>query len=199
MAPHFFSDMTDSFLTDPAEQKRALRKELLRQREGCVRYSAVLCSRLERFLETRDEAVVACVWPLAGEPDLRPLCDVLYARGRRVVLPETPRKGGPLTFREWRPGCRMVTGRYGTEHPEEAVCRPELILVPMLGFDRRGYRLGYGGGYYDRTLAALPGVGAVGFAFSCQEVSEVPVGPYDVPLSVIVTERGVIHCGAERG
>ncbi|GBQ83054.1 5-formyltetrahydrofolate cyclo-ligase [Gluconobacter albidus NBRC 3250] len=86
----------------------------------------------------------------------------------------------------------MIAGRFGTSHPEGEIEVPDLVLVPFLAFDRFGYRLGYGGGYYDRTLAALD-VPAIGFGFAGQQVDSVPTGPYDVPLKTIVTERGIIR------
>ena len=86
----------------------------------------------------------------------------------------------------------MVTGRFGTSHPEGEIDVPDLVLVPFLAFDRFGYRLGYGGGYYDRTLAALD-VPAIGFGFAGQQINAVPTGPYDIPLKTIVTECGVLR------
>ncbi|GLQ70639.1 hypothetical protein GCM10007866_30920 [Gluconobacter albidus] len=135
---------------------------------------------------------IAAVWPLAGEVDLRPLCHAVSETGRQVLLPETTPKGSPLVFRRWTPACPMIAGRFGTSHPEGEIEVPDLVLVPFLAFDRFGYRLGYGGGYYDRTLAALD-VPAIGFGFAGQQVDSVPTGPYDVPLKTIVTERGIIR------
>ncbi|AQS90953.1 5-formyltetrahydrofolate cyclo-ligase [Gluconobacter albidus] len=135
---------------------------------------------------------IAAVWPLAGEVDLRPLCHAVSETGRQVLLPETTPKGSPLVFRRWTPTCPMIAGRFGTSHPEGEIEVPDLVLVPFLAFDRFGYRLGYGGGYYDRTLAALD-VPAIGFGFAGQQVDSVPTGPYDIPLKTIVTERGIIR------
>ncbi|MFT8809834.1 5-formyltetrahydrofolate cyclo-ligase [Gluconobacter sp.] len=135
---------------------------------------------------------VAAVWPLAGEVDLRPLCHALSAAGRQVLLPETTPKGSPLIFRRWTPASIMAAGRFGTSHPEGEIDIPDLVLVPFLAFDGFGYRLGYGGGYYDRTLAMLD-VPAIGFGFAGQQIDLVPRGPYDVPIPAIVTERGVIR------
>ncbi|GAN71501.1 hypothetical protein ASY01nite_15110 [Acetobacter syzygii] len=87
----------------------------------------------------------------------------------------------------------MLTGRFGTHYPDGPVMEPDLVLVPLLGFDRAGHRLGYGGGYYDRTLAALPHATSIGYAPSTQEVGHLPCGPYDQPLSCIVTEKEVIR------
>jgi len=140
-------------------------------------------------------ARVAGVWPLPGEIDLRPLLDALHARGHVLALPVTPARGLPLEFRAWAPGDALAEGVMGTRHPAAgAVVGPDVILVPLLAFDRAGGRLGYGGGYFDRTLAAMPQALAIGFAFASQEVAEVPVGPQDRRLGLVATERGIIHC-----
>ncbi len=138
-------------------------------------------------------AVIAGVWPLPGELDLRPLMQALHVRGHRILLPETTPRGQALIFRHWTPGCAMVTERFGTQRPDGPVGVPDLLFVPLLAFDRHGHRLGYGGGYYDRTLASLPGRLALGFGFSALEVDSVPTGPHDQPLDAIVTEKGVIR------
>ena len=141
---------------------------------------------------------IAAVWPLPGEIDLRPLLDALHGRGCRVVLPETPARGQPLTFRRWQPGCAMRAGRFGTQHPEGDEAVPDVVFVPLLAFDRQGGRLGYGGGYYDRTLARLPAACAVGFGYAEQEVEEVPTGAHDQALPVIVTEREIVTTGRKQ-
>ena len=105
-----------------------------------------------------DTAAIAGFWPMGREINIRPLLVALAESGRAVLLPETPPRGQPLRFRRWRPGCAMVPERFGTLRPDGEVAVPGLLLVPLLAFDRAGRRLGYGGGYYDRTLAALPGV-----------------------------------------
>ena len=136
--------------------------------------------------------VVAGFWPLDGEIDIRPLLEALHARGNSVVLPETPRRGEPLVFRLWYPAMEMVRERFGTFRPTGEAMTPEILFVPLLAFDRAGRRLGYGGGFYDRTLARLPGARAIGCAFAAQEMDEVPTGPEDFRLHAIATERGVI-------
>ena len=109
---------------------------------------------------SRRGAAVAGTWPIAGEIDVRPLWVAMHERGHRVLLPETPPRGLPLIFRQWAPGALMVPERFGTWRPDGPVGVPDVIFVPFLAFDDRGHRLGYGGGYYDRTLAALPGAPA---------------------------------------
>ncbi len=134
---------------------------------------------------------VAGFWPLDGEIDVRPLLLALAGRGHPICLPVTPRDGVKLVFRDWAPGATLVPGRFGTRHPDGPERAPGLLLVPLLAFDRQGRRLGYGAGYYDRTLAALPGARAIGCAFAAQEMTCVPAGPTDIPLHAIATERGV--------
>jgi 5-formyltetrahydrofolate cyclo-ligase len=142
-------------------------------------------------------AVIGGFWPLAGEIDPRPLLVALHARGHRIGLPQTPPPGEALRFRRWQPGAPLIRGRFGTLYPEGEEVVPQWLAVPLLAFDRAGRRLGYGGGYYDRTLARLRGAVAVGCAFACQQVDFVPAGEYDVRLFAVATERGVVFCSGE--
>jgi 5-formyltetrahydrofolate cyclo-ligase len=138
--------------------------------------------------------VVSGFWPMGQEIDIRPLLHALHERGHPVALPVTPKRGQPLQFRRWRPGDELARGPLGTRQPgpEAEAMVPEWLLVPLLAFDRAGRRLGYGGGYYDRTLAALPGVTAIGCAYAAQELDEVPTGPDDARLTAIATEAELI-------
>ena len=138
-------------------------------------------------------AVVGGYWPMRGEIDVRPLLLALAGRGHLVVLPDTPGRGRALAFRVWRPGVAMIAGRFGTLRPDGAVGAPDVLLVPLLAFDLGCNRLGYGGGYYDRTIAGLPGVRTVGCGFAGQRVDFVPVLPHDVALDAVATECGVIY------
>jgi len=135
---------------------------------------------------------IAGFWPLDTEIDIRPFLDTLHQRGHPVLLPETPSRGNPLIFRHWQPGCTMIAERFGTQRPDGPTGIPDLLFMPLLAFDRAGHRLGYGGGYYDRTLAALPYAIAVGCAYAAQELDSVPAGPYDARLHAVATEHGVI-------
>lgn len=142
-------------------------------------------------------ANVAGYMPMRSEIDPRLLMDRLAARGSVLCLPDVVAEGTPLAFRRWMPEDPLDKGRYGISVPvpdaEELV--PDLVLVPMLAFDREGHRLGYGGGYYDRTIAGLRERGdvlAVGLAFSGQVRDDLPVGPHDMHLDWIVTESAAL-------
>jgi 5-formyltetrahydrofolate cyclo-ligase len=139
-------------------------------------------------------AVVAGFWPIRDEIDVRPLLAALHARGHPIALPVTGPRGTPLSFRQWTPGDPLEAGRFGTVHPTGPLLTPAFLLVPLLAFDRAGGRIGYGAGYYDRTLSVLPDAFALGCAYAAQEVASVPMGPYDVRLEAVATERGVIFC-----
>ncbi len=127
---------------------------------------------------------VAGYWPMVDELDVRPLVHRLHAQGCPIGLPVVTPRGTPLVFRAWTPEAAMVAGVYGTSHPAcEDEVMPGVVVAPLLAFDRHGWRLGYGGGYYDRTLAKLRGEGqvlAVGVGYDAQEVelgADRPAGP----------------------
>lgn len=180
-----------------AERKAEARAAAHARRAGCdPRLGERLAAHVLAGCPPPAGAVVAGFWPMGSEIDIRPLLQALEARGHVLALPVTPRRGQPLLFHRWRFGEVLAAGPLGTRQPAggEAV-RPDWLLVPLLAFDRAGRRLGYGGGYYDRTLAGLPGATAIGCAYAAQEVPEVPAGPDDALLPRIATEAGVIACG----
>lgn len=137
-------------------------------------------------------AVVGGFWPLAGEIDCRAALLALVGRGHVAGLPVTPPLGQALSFRRWRPGVALRAGRFGTAEPTGESVVPTVVLVPLLAFDRSGRRLGYGGGYYDRTLERMPGILAIGCGFAVQEVDRVPTETHDRRLNAVATEAGVI-------
>ncbi len=187
-APHL------SFSLDDLGQRKAALRRLMKQVRAAQdpALGATLQAHVLAGLEIPAGSVVAGVWPLPGEIDLRPLWHTLHTRGAIVVLPETPPRGEPLRFRRWAPDSVMREEPFGTLCPVGDELVPDIVFVPLLAFDRRGHRLGYRGGYYDRTLATLPAVRAIGFGFAAQEVPEVPAGPRDLPLEVIFTEAGAV-------
>ena len=139
-----------------------------------------------------EASIVSGFWPMGDEIDIRPLLTALAERGHTIGLPVTGKRGAPLIFRRWHPGDALLPGRFGTSHPDGPEVTPAILLMPLLGFDRTGNRLGYGGGFYDRSLAQLPGTLRIGCAFAAQEMPLVPTGPFDQKLNAIVTEAGVL-------
>lgn len=195
-APH---SLSPPFQADPPElaaAKAAMRQAALAARAALDPAGAAeaLAAVVLRESPPAPGACIGGFWPMGDEIDIRPLLRALAEAGHRLALPVTPRRGLPLVFRPWRWGEPLLPGRFGTSVPggEEAVA-PDLLLVPLLAFDRRGARLGYGGGYYDRTLALLPSAHPIGVAYAAQEVGAVPTGPHDQPLPGIATEAGFIR------
>ncbi|WP_120005449.1 5-formyltetrahydrofolate cyclo-ligase [Teichococcus vastitatis] len=194
-APHSISNDVTSDPPELAAQKAAQRRVALARRAALVVPGAgEALARNLLAASIPPGALVGGFWPMGEEIDLRPVLQMLHCAGCRLALPVTPRRGFPLIFQRWAPGEALVAGRFGTSVPAAPgdPVRPDWLLVPLLAFDRRGFRLGYGGGYYDRTIAAWPGAVAIGIGYAGQEVPAVPVGPHDAPLSAIATEAGFI-------
>lgn len=183
-------------------------KKELRARQRALRAEAFRNSTADTFVRAArlfidsialpSGGVVAGYWPLRDEFDPRPLLELLSGRGAALALPVVDGDCGRLVFRQWRPGAVLCPAGHGTMGPEPGTAEvlPDVLIVPFLAFDRRGFRLGYGGGYYDRTLAALRAQGkckaAIGLGFSVQRVPQVPVTADDARLDAIVTEEAVI-------
>ena len=152
---------------------------------------AALANHLRSALAPFAGAVLAGYWPMRGEADPRP---AMSAHDGPVVLPVVPGRAQPLRFRLWD-GRDLVPGSFGTSHPPDDApeLRPDVLIVPLAGFDGEGNRLGYGGGFYDRTLEVLResgAVAAIGLAYACQELPAIPAEPFDQPLDMIVTDLG---------
>ncbi|MXV43667.1 5-formyltetrahydrofolate cyclo-ligase [Saccharibacter sp. 17.LH.SD] len=175
-------------------QKKELRRLLRAQRAAPLpRHNRQIIQKIFYLLRRLGARRVAAVWPLPGEIDLRPLCFQADRAGYRVLLPEAPPIGQPLHFRFWRPSSPLRQGRFGTSYPAGPREEPDVILVPMLAFDRHGGRIGYGGGYYDRTLDLWSHKPSIGYALAQQEQPLVPMDRFDQRLTYIVTEREIIH------
>jgi 5-formyltetrahydrofolate cyclo-ligase len=154
----------------------------------------------KQAIEVPAGAPISGFWPMGDEIDVKPLLAQLHASGHPIGLPVVLKKGEPLIFRQWHPGSSLVNGGFGTEVPPPSApeLEPQVLVVPLLAFDAEGYRLGYGGGFYDRTLDKLRTGSAadplaVGVAFSAQHVSRVPRDDFDQPLDWIVTEKAAHH------
>lgn len=150
--------------------------------------NAAVDALLERF----DTACVGFYWPFRGEIDLMPVIKSLLARGCSAALPVVVAKGQPLVFRGWTPGAAMVPGVWNIPVPaDDAPVVPDVVLSPLVGYDPAGYRLGYGGGFYDRTLAALtPRPWVIGVGYRNQALTTIYPQDHDVPMDVILTDDG---------
>lgn len=151
-------------------------------------------SLIDRFETDASHSIIAGFAPLKDEIDLWPLLYQLHGEGHTLCLPVTPAKPSPLSFRIWTPETKMATDRFGVSYPASGPeVTPDFVFVPLLAFTPKGQRLGYGGGFYDRTLAKLRAEGEVfacGVAYAGQEVSALPTDDHDERLDGILTETG---------
>tara|TARA_B100000676_G_scaffold297392_1_gene339011 strand:+ start:4180 stop:4758 length:579 start_codon:yes stop_codon:yes gene_type:complete len=191
-------------MTDLIDAKKELRVIAVTKRAEAARRSPgaadLVVANFRRNVRNLPCGPASGFVPIRSEIDPMPLLAWLHKSGRQTALPTVGKRDAPLVFRLWAPGDEMYLGPYGIKEPKYSAVQvhPCLLLVPLLAFDRRGLRLGYGGGYYDRTLAALRAknkILAVGIAYSIQEVDAMPVADHDQPLDWIVTEREAIEIG----
>jgi 5-formyltetrahydrofolate cyclo-ligase len=186
------------------EAKQELRAQLRARRRAAhaatgAAAAAALVEVFARAVSLAPSAVVAGYWPTGSELDVRPLLAQLQGGGHRLVLPAVVERDAPLVFRTWRPGDPLIK-QHGAWGPADTAPRldPDLLLVPLLGFDRAGARLGQGAGYYDRTLPGLRAtrpIRALGVGYAVQELPSIPTGPYDEMLDAVLTEAGLIEIG----
>ncbi|WP_269583062.1 5-formyltetrahydrofolate cyclo-ligase [Roseibium sp. Sym1] len=168
--------------------------DLRRRMDQQARQAATiaLIKHLGHALKERQFDTVAVYWPIRGEPDLRPLMSELCAAGKTVLLPVVLEKNAPLVFRPWYPGCKMVRGIWNILVPAAGTLKdPQVVIAPLVGVDKAKYRLGNGGGYYDRTLVSFgtaPFVIGAGFDF-CRIETIFPMA-WDIPMDKVVTEQG---------
>jgi 5-formyltetrahydrofolate cyclo-ligase len=181
-----------------AVEKQAARKAAMAVRK--VAYQAAsgageaAAAHVLAWLETVPELrSVSGYMPIHTELDIMPLMQALHGRGYALSVPVIMGKAMPLRFRAWTPESQMVRGPFGAMVPESGDwLRPDLLLCPMLAFDASGQRMGYGGGFYDRSLAALSPVRALGFAYAAQQVEDLPHEATDMPLEGVATEAGIV-------
>jgi len=184
--------------------RRAQRAALIARREALAsevrrRLNDSITARLEQAFPVLAKTVIGLCWPFKGEFDARFAARDWRAHGAVTALPEVPGKGQPLNFRKWWPGAPLRAGVYGIPAPDGTeLVLPDAMLVPMNAFDQRGYRLGYGGGYFDRTLAALkPRPLAIGVSFEMLGLETIYPQPHDVPMDFVVTEADVYGVGKD--
>jgi 5,10-methenyltetrahydrofolate synthetase len=178
--------------------RRAERQRLLALRTGVPpsqrrESGREIEARLRALLHERPRITLGAYWPFQAEFDPRPLIDWVIAQGSAVALPAVVDKKGPLEYWAWRPGEPLADGVWNIPVPQKhSVVIPHVVLAPLVGFDRECYRLGYGGGYFDRTLAALsPPALAIGVGFEMSQIETIYPQPFDIPMDVVVTEKDV--------
>lgn len=186
-------------LDDKKQEARKAASAIRKQAYGADDGSAI--ERIQAFfidnVTLGEHSVISGFLPIGSEIDLRPMLADLSDDKHTIVLPCVVGKNVPLLFREWKIGDPLVEESFGTMAPADDAPEhiPNILFVPMLSFDKAGYRLGYGGGFYDRTLEKIRAqkkVIAIGVAYGEQLVDEVPRGEYDQPLDLIVTDEGII-------
>jgi 5-formyltetrahydrofolate cyclo-ligase len=178
--------------------RRDTRKRLLDLRMALPvaereRRAAAALAKLDAAVDLARFAVVGLYWPFRGEVDVRPLARALIARGTRIGLPVVVRAKAPVEFREWTPNAPMTRGVWNIPVPDGTPeVFPACLVVPLVGFDAAGFRLGYGGGYYDRTLAARrPHPWAIGLGFDLGRLDSIHPLDHDIAMDGIVTESDV--------
>jgi len=164
------------------------------------RHAAAIEAALLPLIGSLEGEVLGICWPFRAEFDARPLAERLRGSRWRIALPAVVDKRRPLEYRLWEPGMAMANGVYDIPVPEaQNVVHPDVVLAPLVGFDAENYRLGYGGGYFDRTLAALtPPPVAIGVGFELLRLDSVHPRSYDIPMDVIVTEAQCYRRNANR-
>ncbi len=184
-----------------ADYRRALRKRLVDRRlalsaDVCAGLSATICSQLQTHFPQLAGMRVGFCWPVKNEPDLRPLMTTWLDSGQAgfaALLPVVLAVDTALAFRAWTPGSALIADGYGIPTPAAGeFLLPQALLLPVNAFDSDGYRIGYGGGFFDRTLAALkPAPLCIGVGFELARVDSIRPEPHDVRLNAMVSEAGV--------
>jgi 5,10-methenyltetrahydrofolate synthetase len=185
-------------IADSLAYRAALRREKLAARVALdadchAALSDRVAAHLAALLTARPSQTLAFCAPVRGEFDARPLASLLIKRGWRAAMPIVETANAPMAFRTWTPSSAMAVDRHGIPIPlDGAIILPDIVLLPLLAFDRQGFRLGYGGGYFDRTLASLvPRPLAIGVGFELARVKDIRPQAHDLPLDMVITEAGV--------
>jgi 5-formyltetrahydrofolate cyclo-ligase len=184
------------------ESKATLRREAMARRDALpadARKAAAGAIAAREFpLVVALGTIVSGFMPLKSEINPLPLMQKLAQAGAQLALPVVAGRGKSLIMRAWRPGEELAAGVWGLREPkpDAAEVEPDIVLVPLLAFDRAGHRIGYGAGYYDLTIAALRArkpITTIGVAFAAQEIAAVPATPHDARLDLVLTEHEAIN------
>ncbi len=175
-------------------RERLLKERLTRSAAEREQIADRVCARLDQVADLSPAAIVSFYWPFKGELDLRRWISGLHDRGIRSALPVVIFKQSPMQFRLWVPGAKLERGIWNIPVPADApFVTPDLVIAPLVGFDENCFRLGYGGGYFDRTLAELrPMPATIGVGYSSSQLPTIYPQSHDVPMDIIVTEDLVL-------
>ena len=193
--------MTDELSITKATMRKNLALIRKEAQKNHPHAAAICAAQADQIIALFAPSIVAAYWPIRTELDPVMLLQSLMAKGTTACLPVTPEEGQPLRFHLWDGKAALEDGPYGTKQPSSSLpeVKPDVILAPLLAFDADCWRLGYGGGFYDRTLAALEAQGhnahVIGIAYDEQQVEQVPTGQYDRALSAILTPSRLIRRG----
>ena len=209
--PCFMHEVDPAYLGEDPEEDRHRRRDVLRwrkaERERLIKarlemdgdqrrqQAGRIAARLEAAIGDPAGKIVSAYWPFRGEPDLREVMKSIDAARGRCALPVVVEKGQPLIFRAWRPGETLERGVWNIPIPGEGAetVVPDIVIAPVVGFDPLCYRLGYGGGFFDRTLAALsPRPKAIGVGYGLAAIPTIFPLPHDIPLDMVVTPEGCV-------
>jgi 5-formyltetrahydrofolate cyclo-ligase len=173
-----------------AERERLIEDRLAISAEARGNMSAAIAAGLDTAIGGVRGRTISLYWPFRGEPDLRGWAAGVVERGGGIALPVVIEKARPLVFRSYRPGDRLEKGVWNIPVPADgAEVLPDVVIAPLVGFDAKNFRLGYGGGFFDRTLAALPRKPLViGVGYSMQSIATIYPQPHDIPMDLVVTE-----------
>lgn len=175
------------------ERARLLAARMALPADRRAAYAKTITEALEALIAPASGSTIAAYWPYRGEPDLRPFLEDMRRRGYQTALPVVVARSEPLVFRLWREGEPLERGIWDIPVPVSGEpVTPEVVIAPLVGFDRQAYRLGYGGGYFDRTLASLPQALAIGVGYACAVLSTIHPQPFDIPMGRIITEAGLM-------
>ena len=171
------------------ERERLIAARLAMDADSRASQTQAMARDLDDLIAAHSAAIVSVYWPIRGEPDLRPWMRSRFERGIRIALPVAVELHRPLAFREWHPDARLARGLWKIPYPADGIeVTPGILLAPVVGFDGEGYRLGYGAGFFDRTLAALsPRPVAIGVGYASGRIETIFPQSYDIPMDWIVT------------
>lgn len=183
----------DNAIWRKAERKRLIDARMAIAASDRARMDEAITTTVEQLIGDPQGKIVSAYWPFRCEPELRPLLRRLSAAGAQTALPVVLGKGRPMVFREWTSGARLERGVWNIPFPADgAEVAPDIVIAPVVGFDTHCYRLGYGGGFFDRTLESLPHMPLrIGVGYAMQRLDTIHPHRYDIAMSHVVTEEGI--------